>query len=154
MLYSPTSQEEVQHYTGVFSPQSVLVKLSDLTRHIVEMTDAHLQASDKHLKWELSQRDRNTMQLQGKSAWKVNRFWKSLKLNLCKTVTNECIEFSKTCCCKGLHQSCPAAEATAHSSASHSTGGSHPQRFFSFPSCCWLGCISMLPSQHKKNNLS
>lgn len=69
LLYSPTflmsctpkSREGAQHYTGTFSPQSVLSRLSDLTRHIAEMTDAHLQASDKHLKQELSQRDCNTM---------------------------------------------------------------------------------------------
>ena len=69
LLYSLTffmsctlpSREGARHYTGTISPQSVLSKLSDLTRHIVEMTDAHLQASDKHLKRELSQRDCNTM---------------------------------------------------------------------------------------------
>lgn len=43
-----------------FPLQSVLSKLSDLTRHIVEMTDAHLQAPDTHFKRELSQKDPNT----------------------------------------------------------------------------------------------
>lgn len=75
------------------------------------------------------------VQLQGKSTQKVNSFLTSLKLNLCKTVTNEWIIFIKTRCCKGLQRCWPVAEANqtpAHSSALHFPGGSHTQNLLLF----------------------
>lgn len=80
MLCSPSSQEGARHYTGTFSPQCVVSKLSDLTRHIVEMTDAHLQASDKHLKWELSQRDQTRCAAARKINPKSKQIFKILKI--------------------------------------------------------------------------
>ncbi len=80
------------------------------------------------------------VQLQGKSAQRVNRFLKSLKLNLCETVTNECIIFIKKWCSRGLHKGWPVAEAnlaTAKSSASWRLPPTKPFSFF----YCLIGCV-------------
>lgn len=87
----PMNQGGDLHYTGTFSLQTVLSKVSDLTRHIVKMTDAHLQASDKHLIWELSQRDQNKMCSWMRISLESKQIFKSLKNNSWETMTNKCI---------------------------------------------------------------